>query len=294
MKKPSKFAAEITDFGNYLAAERGLSKNTLQAYVRDITAFAESVSENNVEALTQADVENFLAQLKKSQFTSASIARKFAALRVFFRFLKREGYLSKNATERLDTPKKDQLLPEVLSLEEIHLLLERPDPCTPKGACFRAVFHLIYGSGLRVSELCSLDFYDVEEAFIRVRGKGGKDRVVPVNSQAIAVLDHYSTHFRGCILDKKAPLFINEKGKRLHRNEVLFAIKEYAFQAGIKRKISPHTLRHSFATHLLDNGADIRVIQELMGHADINSTDRYMHLSRKGIKDKFQACHPRN
>jgi integrase/recombinase XerD len=213
---------------------------------------------------------------------------------MFFRFLKREGAIAKDVTLHLDSPRMWQLIPEVLTVPEVEMLLNAPDSSMRAGARDRAVLQVIYASGLRVSEVCGLNLYDVDEQVVRVRGKGGKERVVPIAKTAVLAIDYYLIHYRTSSEDKKeSPLFLSDRGKRIDRGHVWKRVKFYAKRVGITKEISPHTLRHSFATHLLENGADLRVIQEMLGHSSIATTDRYTHISQRHLVEAFQACHPR-
>ena len=275
----------------YLAAERGLSPNTLSAYERDIQKFLEF---SPPQETSQKNIVDWLEKLKKEGAASASISRALMALKVFFRFCKRENIVEKNPTQFLDSPKLWQLIPEVLSNTEVERLLASPDKETNAGSRDRAILELLYSSGLRVSELCGLNLHDVDDTFVRVLGKGSKERVVPVGKAAIEAIDHYLLHHRPEATGEKEPLFLNSRGKRMDRSIIWRRIKDYAKEAGIAKNISPHTLRHSFATHLLDGGADLRVIQEMMGHATINSTDRYTHISRSKLSNAFHTFHPSN
>ncbi|MEC7840400.1 MAG: site-specific tyrosine recombinase XerD [Chlamydiota bacterium] len=287
----------IDDFCLYISSEKGLSRNTIEAYHRDINAFAgyvRKVGVDNVTLITQEHIVSFLGSLKEGDYASASISRTLIAIKVFFRFLKRERYIEHNVAHYLESPKLWQLIPEVLSCEEVARLLAQPDYTTPLGARDRAILEVLYSSGLRVSEVCNLILYDVDDEFIRVFGKGRKERLVPIGTKAIEAVDHYLMHYR-CNYDseKLQNLFLTKNGKPVDRIFVWRMIKKYARDAKITKNISPHTLRHSFATHLLDNGADLRVIQEMMGHSNINSTDRYMHISKTHIQEAFDAFHPR-
>jgi integrase/recombinase XerD len=283
----------LSDFLNYLTSEKGLAQNTLQAYGRDIEKFLIHVK--NVEAVSEEHLTTFLLNLQECGYASSSVARAFIALKVFFRFLKREGVILINPTLYLSTPKFWQLIPEVLSIHEVERLLGAPDITTEQGCCGRAILELLYSSGLRVSELCGLKITDVDDEFVKVTGKGGKERIVPVGKAAILAIDDYLTCFRDLAgNERQTALFISSKGGgSLTRFEVWRRIKSYAKGAGITKNISPHTLRHSYATHLLDGGADLRVIQELLGHASISSTDRYTHISHGRLVEAFEAFHPR-
>lgn len=288
---------QIDDFLQYLAAEKGFSPHTLEAYSRDCSAFAEYMQRQGQSGFAQMkreDIVSYLSHLQEQRYAMASICRALMAIKVLFRFLKRELIIPLNIALLLESPKLWQLIPEVLTHEEVEKLLEAPDRATASGARDYAMLELLYSSGLRVSELCGLGLQDVDDTFVRVMGKGRKERLVPVGRKAIAALDDYLVRFRGESREEEnAPLFISRLGSRIDRVAVWRAIKNYARQAGVGKKISPHTLRHSFATHLLDHGADLRIIQEMLGHASISSTERYTHISKNRLQESFQACHPR-
>lgn len=281
----------------YIASEKGLAQNTLESYERDVNAFAAFLADKGVTAWDSASREHliaFLSHLQDQGYASSSICRTFIALKVLFRFLKRESSIQENITIHLSTPKLWQLMPEYLTQDEMDRLLQQPDAATPTGCRDLAVLEVLYACGLRVSELCGLKLYDVTDDYVKVKGKGGKERLVPIGRKAIKALDDYLTTFRGETGDdKNPPLFVTQKGKTLNRVSVWKMIKHRAQHAGITKNISPHTLRHSFATHLLDHGADLRVIQEMLGHASIQSTDRYTHVSQTHLKEAFDAFHPR-
>jgi len=287
----------LADFLSYIASEKGLSTNTVAAYRRDLEMFFELLkgrSKQALEEVSEGDVIAFLAQLKSERYASSSVCRSLVAVKVFFRFLKREKLIATDPTANLDSPKLWQLIPEVLTYEEVDALLKSPDPTDPMGARDRAVFEVIYASGLRVSEVCGLNLFDISENTVRVKGKGGKERIVPIAQAAIDAVDHYLIHFRDAQPEQKeAPLFVTSKGKRIDRTLVWQRIKFYGKKAGIGKPLSPHTLRHSFATHLLENGADLRVIQEMLGHASVATTDRYTHISQHHLSQAFSNFHPR-
>lgn len=284
----------IEDFLFYLASEKGLSKNTIEAYRRDLNILI-SILEKNHTSITQTgekEVGAFLEELQKRKFASSSICRAVVALKGLFRYLRKERIVSGEQSFYLDTPKVWQLVPEVLTEGEVKNLLGIPNNDDFIGARDKAILEVLYASGLRVSEVCGLNIQDVSDEAVRVKGKGGKERVVPIALVAVQSIDHYLLHFRGEAKNNEA-LFISQKGKRIDRTAVWDRLKIYAVKAGITKSISPHTLRHCFATHLLENGADLRVIQELLGHADINTTDRYTHISQKHLKEAFSKFHPR-
>lgn len=288
---------DITDFGTYIVSEKGLSSHTLEAYRRDIQAFlsfVEAKAAGSWGSVTAQDVVDFLGTLRASGYATASLCRSLVAIKVFFRFLKREGIIPINIATHLDTPKLWQIIPEILSTDEIERLLAEPDIQTQVGARDRAILEVLYACGLRVSELCQLSLYDVDDENVRVqKGKGGKQRIVPIGKKAIEALDKYLNYRTAAEKDRQEPLFLSKGGKAIDRIQVWRMIKAYAKAAGISKNISPHTLRHSFATHLLDHGADLRVIQDLLGHATISSTDRYTHISTSRLQDAFHAFHPR-
>ncbi len=288
---------EVEEFYLYIASEKGLAKNSVEAYQRDTEQFVDFLHANGVDSfhsVEQGQVIDFLSHLKEAQYATASICRAFIALKVLFRFLKREGLVKNNVMVYMESPKLWQLIPEVLTLKEIEQLIAATDRETDVGARDRAILELLYASGLRVSELCKVSLYDIDDHSVRVMGKGGKERVVPVGRRALEAVDHYLMHFRSAYdSEREQALFVTRNGKRIDRVSVWKMIKKYGKQVGIGKNISPHTLRHSFATHLLDHGADLRVIQELLGHASISSTDRYTHISRCRLQEAFQAFHPR-
>lgn len=278
----------IHDFLSYIGSEKGLSVNTIEAYGRDIRRFCDGVEDAKEETII-----SHLSELKEKGYASSSIYRSLMALRVFFRFLKREGFIDKDPTELLESPKMWQLIPEVLMTGEVEALLDAPNADEEEGTRDKAILETLYATGIRASELCSLNVHDVRENTVRVVGKGGKERIVPIGEEALQAIDTYLSKWR----DDKGegrPLFVTKKGKRMNRTTLWERVKFYAKKVEIQKEISPHTLRHSFATHLLDHGADLRVIQEMLGHADIGTTDRYTHLSKKRLFDAFDNFHPRN
>ena len=287
----------LSDFLSYLSAEKGLSKNTLEAYSRDVRLFLNMMAQEGITDLLQtkeAHLLKFLASLKNQGYASSSIYRTLITLKVLFRFLKRERLVEVDPSFYLDSPKVWQLLPEVLSVNEVDRLLAAPDSATPMGSRDKAILEVLYASGLRVSEVCGLNIHDVDEDFVRVKGKGSKVRVVPIAKAAVNAIDHYLIHHRGeAREEQESPLFVGMGAKRIDRQAVWKRVKFYAKKAGIQKSISPHTLRHSFATHLLENGADLRIIQEMLGHASIATTDRYTHVSQRHLNAAFEAFHPR-
>lgn len=287
---------ELADFISYIISEKGVSKNTVEAYSRDLQGLANYLEVIQIKSFTIAtseDLISYLSVLKNAQYAASSICRCLISIKTLYHFFKREGFLKENPALHLNTPKLWQTIPSILSIDEIDLLLAQPSP-KPSGLRDKAILELLYSSGLRVTELCELSIYSVDDRFVRVLGKGRKERLVPLGRKALKAIDDYLLHFRDRFDSKEElRLFLTNKGKPLSRIGVWKMVKKYAVQAEIKKTISPHTFRHTFATHLLDNGADLRVIQEMLGHANISSTDRYTHVSRSHLQEAFQRCHLR-
>lgn len=282
------------DFYLYIASEKGLSQNTQIAYKQDVEHFTGYLVKRGVQdfqMVEQAHILDFLKDFKDQGYASSTLGRLLMTLKVFFRFLKREGHLKTNITLYLKSPKIWQLVPSVLTSNEIERLIQEPNLTLESEARDRAIIEVLYGSGLRVSEVCSLKINDVQDTFVRVLGKGSKERLVPIGKKAIEAIDYYLKEFRN--EDQEPYLFITNKKKPVDRILVYKRLKYYAQRAGITKSFSPHSLRHSFATHLLDNGADLRVIQEMLGHASIGTTDRYTQVSQTRLKKAFEDFHPR-
>lgn len=287
----------LNDFVIYIGSEKGLAANTIEAYHRDVLSFIDFLESHlvrEIQETTQNHIINFLALLNAKSYATSSICRNLISVKVFLRFLKREGILTHNPALYVETPKLWQLIPDVLSLSEVEALLQQPNSVHEEGARDKAILELLYASGLRVSELCGIKINDIGDENLRVLGKGKKERIVPLGKHAIAAIDHYLMHYRSQFNSDELPiLFLSKRGNPMHRITIWRMIKIYAKNAGITKNISPHTLRHSFATHLLDNGADLRVIQEMLGHASISSTDRYTHISKVHLQKSFNEFHPR-
>lgn len=293
----SLFDCAIHDFIAYIASEKGLSLNTIEAYRRDITGFINHLKTQDFISFDQVKQEHivgYLSLLKEKQFASSTLARALIALRVLFRFFMKEQSIKCNPAAFLESPKMWQLIPEILTSEEVERLLNAPSENSFSGKRDKAILEVLYASGLRVSELCQLDINDVNDEYVRVVGKGGKERHVPIGKKAIEAVDEFLLHYRHHYNSEHCKaLFLTEKGKRVDRVLIWKIIKIYAKKCAISKNISPHTLRHSFATHLLENGADLRVIQEMLGHASIATTDRYTHISNQHLKAAFEKFHPR-
>lgn len=288
------FRQAIEDFMHYLSAERAFSPHTQAAYRRDLTKFflfIEQAGIHSLNALTEAHLLAFLREQHERHYASSSCSRASMAMKSFFRFLRREGVLSYHLARFIESPRIWQELPEVLSLDEVERLIAAPDPTSKRGARDRAILELFYSSGLRVSELCGLRIHDLDEDRLLVRGKGGKTRIVPLGRVAIDAIEHYLAHFHEAPGEDNPYIFLSDKGGALQRVALWKMVKSYARQAGITKSISPHTLRHTYATALLDGGADLRVIQELLGHSSIASTERYTHVSTHQLEEAFHRCH---
>ncbi|MBO8168244.1 MAG: site-specific tyrosine recombinase XerD [Thermoanaerobacteraceae bacterium] len=290
----------IDEFLHHLAVERGLAENTLSSYYRDLHQFFQWLEEKKVRSVDQAQrnhIMAYLLNLQKKGRAPATISRHLAALKSFYHFLVREGAVEKDPTANLDAPKLAKKLPQVMTPEEVDKLLAQPDATKPSGLRDRAMLELLYATGLRVSELVALDtsHVNLDLGYVQCMGKGAKERIVPMGSVAAECLDEYLRLGRKKLIkqpEEKA-LFVNMHGRRLTRQGFWKILKKYTRAAGITREITPHTLRHSFATHLLENGADLRAVQEMLGHADIATTQIYTHLTRTKIKEVYDKTHPR-
>lgn len=298
MKAYPLFEEEIQSFLHYISSEKGLALKTVQAYGSDLQLFS-GFSFNkgflSLKEMKEGELIEFLEALQSKGYASSSIYRILMTLKVFFRFLRKEKTIEKDVTLFLDLPKLWQLIPEILSQKEVDVLLAAPDTKTWIGSRDRAILEVLYATGIRVSELCGLNLFDIHDQTVRVLGKGSKERIVPIAKLSLDAVDEYLSLFRkeGVKDQKGEPLFTTKNHHRIDRFSVWSRIKYYAKKAMITKNISPHSLRHSFATHLLDHGADLRVIQEMLGHADISTTDRYTHLTSQHLHDRFQLFHPR-
>jgi integrase/recombinase XerD len=298
MGEPAAFRFE--QFQDYLTFERGLSDRTLSAYRRDLARWAAHLVERGVEAPSQVTPEalrQWVFALKDAGLAPSSIRRAQSAVRTYFAFLIAEGAVDVDPTERLESPRMGRRLPDVLSREEVEALLDATDPDASLHWRDRAILELLYASGMRVSELVGLPLsaLDLEEGFLTVFGKGSKERLVPVGEPALRAVRRYLADVRPK-LDKgggQGRVFLNARGAPLSRTSVWTLVKESARRAGITKKVSPHTLRHTFATHLLEGGADLAAVQELLGHADISTTQIYTHVDREYLRDVHRRFHPR-
>lgn len=287
-------------FLHYLIVEKGLSKNTIEAYGHNVNRFLNFLSEKKIESieeLSKVDLRTFLHFLKKKGLSSRSIARNLISIRMFLRFLQQEGILTVNPAESLELPKMAKILPEILSLEEVERLLVQPDHQTPLGGRDRAMLEILYATGMRVSELIRLSTHQIqlEGGYVILRGKGSKERIVPLGGEAIHWLKEYLDKSRPLLLKgRKSPfIFVNRTGKAMSRQQFWKCIKAYGRKAGIEKRITPHVIRHSFASHLLERGADLRSVQMMLGHVDISTTQIYTHVTGERLKKVHQRYHPR-
>jgi integrase/recombinase XerD len=289
----------VDSFLHYLVVEKGLAPNTIRAYARDLRAYHETLDGLGIDApgrLTRDALEIHAIRLSRRGLTPASRARMLSTLRHFHRFLAREGSGPEGVGERVSRPKLPRRLPHVLTLAQVEALLAQPDT-TPAGLRDRAMLEMAYGAGLRVSELCglSLDAVLENQNVVMVTGKGGKQRVVPYGRPAARALARYLAAGRPFLASGRVSphLFLNARGGAISRVGFFKRLKQHAAAAGIERRVSPHVLRHSFATHLLEGGADLRLVQELLGHADISTTQIYTNIDTRHILEAHRAFHPR-
>ncbi len=297
---------EINSFLNYLTVEKGFSVNTLDAYRNDLQQLASFAGEEAAKQGLISSWENFSRQvmlsymlnLKERNYAATTIARKVAATRSFFGFLKSEGTIKTDPTENMSSPSVGKSLPRPITISQVRQLLEQPAKLnTVEAKRDKAMLELLYASGMRISELVNLNLGDVntDEGFVKCFGKGHKERIVPIYEQAARSVQEYIAETRPKLAHKKdgVALFLNPRGDRLTRQGFWQKLKEYARAAGLGTRVSPHTLRHSFATHMLSGGADLRAVQELLGHANISTTQVYTHLTSEHVRRTYERSHPR-
>jgi integrase/recombinase XerD len=299
---PLEMAEGLDAFGVFIELEKGHSRHTVEGYQRDLCQCAEFLGKKKKRQawveVSGEDISDWLDSLSRTGYSPASLARKLSAIRHCARFLVSEKVLKSDFTELLSSPKLNRKLPETLSAEEVDSLLDAPSRHSPQGLRDRAFLELMYSSGLRVTELCNLSLQDIDldEGFLRVQaGKRGKDRLIPVGQKAVEAVQQYLHNGRPELVRSKtgSDLFLSNRGSGMSRKTVWHWIKVYAERAGIKKPVKPHLLRHSFATHLLSNGADLRAIQEMLGHSDIGTTEIYTRVDTKRLVDAHQQYHPR-
>lgn len=292
----------LKDYLHFLRVERQLANNTLTSYERDLQSYIHTLS-NRQQLTSLHEVERIhilahLQILKTSGKSSRTMARHISSIRSFHQFLLREKISSTDPSVHLEMPQLERKLPKILSLEEVEELLAIPNTTKPQGLRDRAMLEVLYASGMRISECINLSLQDIHitMGFVRCFGKGGKERIIPLGRTAISACDEYLREGRPKLtkVDHRTDvIFINQRGKPLTRQGVWKLMKEHAVKAGIKNEITPHTLRHSFATHLIENGADLRAVQEMLGHADISTTQIYTHVSKTRLKEVYKQFHPR-
>lgn len=282
----------VEKFLRHLEVERGMSGHTLRAYRKDLEEFA-AYAPKNVDDIEMIDVRGFVAQQIRNGLSKTTAGRRLSSVRSFLRYLTREGYLTANPAKLVTTPKSERHLPKFLSVDDVFSLIEKPDTIGFIHARDRAVLELLYSSGLRVSEIAGLNVEDVNtrEGLVKVRGKGRKERIVPMGSKAVDALRGYMTE-KLLLKKKNKILFLNKRGTGLSERGVRRIVVKYARLIGVSGPIGPHTLRHTFASHLLQAGADLRVIQELLGHASLSTTQKYTHLDITHLMDIYDKAHP--
>jgi integrase/recombinase XerC len=293
----------ISLFLQYLEVERNLSANTVRSYSIDLQQFFQYVSEQKIPSIKDIDhlfIREYLAVLQKDEYQKRTVARKLSSLRSFFKYAYRNGDIEVNPMEKVTSPKLGKKLPSFLYLESVEMLLNAPD-YSPAGIRDKAVLEVLYASGMRVGELEQLNcsHIDFENLQALVVGKGNKERIVPLGSYSVAALKEYLQKVRPIYAARvtvdgdRDALFLSQKGTRLSSRGIRWLIKKYVEKASLQSGVSPHSLRHSFATHLLEQGADLRAVQELLGHRSLSTTQIYTHVSRKRLKDIYDRCHPR-
>ena len=289
----------LSEYKQYLIVEKGLSKNTIYSYLRDLIAFSNFIGEeyeiNQIENINKEHIHLYLKELSKTNCTN-SISRKLVSLRMLYIFLVKENIVKENLMSSFTLPKRDKKLPIVLSQEEMIEILDGIIVCDPISSRNRCMVELLYATGMRISELLNLTLKDlnIKMGFIKVIGKGNKERMIPIGSYVGEILEQYINDYRAEFnIKNDSLLFFNKHGQRLSREEFYSILQTIVNSTSITKKVSPHTFRHTFATHLLENGADLRSIQELLGHSDISTTTIYTHISNQKIRSEYQQFHPR-
>lgn len=299
MTRPYDLEGALREFLGYLAVERGSSPNTIEAYTRDLTRYVRYLSDEGVtspDAVERRHVEAFLEELSEAGLAASSVERSLSAIKSFHRFMVAEQITENHPTAQLPLPKIPKRLPDVLTIDQAQALLDQPFPQTPAGQRDRTMLEVLYGCGLRVSELCGLDVRDVflGEELVRVMGKGSKERIVPLMGTANEAVDEYLRKWRPRLAgaSRSAAVFLSVRGRRVSRQTVHTEVARYGRLVGLEG-LHPHTLRHSFATHLLEGGADLRIVQELLGHSSISTTQIYSHVDRTHVRWDYLTSHPR-
>ena len=294
----------LDEFLSFLSAEKGASNNTVAAYRNDLRQLATYMKPKedgkSWERVDRMIIQDFILDLKKRKYAETTVAREVAAIRSFFSFLESEGMISGNPTEGLASPRVGKMLPKAISPNEVDELLEQPcKRSTPEARRDRAMLELLYATGMRVTELVSLDLtnlnLDPENAYVKCSGKGAKERVIPIHEQAAEAVQEYLDEPRPALVRNKneKALFVNRRGERLTRQGFWLILKGYARAANLREDVTPHTLRHSFATHMLRGGMPLRHVQEMLGHANISTTQVYTHLTTEHVREVYEKAHPR-
>ena len=299
-KGSASFEHHFDRLQQYLIVEKGLSRNTLAAYLSDLQRFKDFIQQTHLpsfQALAPDHIIDYLAKRRQQGIAARTLARELVSIKTLYRFLREEGTLAIDPTEQISTPQQRQVLPDVLSLDEVERLLGAPDTGTPLGRRDAAMLEVFYATGLRVSELVALNLEDVHAVTgcIKVRGKGGKERLVPMGEVAAGCVENYVLTGRPELARGRqaVALFINRSARGLTRQALWRIVKKYVQQVAIHKSISPHTLRHSFATHLLAGGADLRSLQQMLGHVDISTTQIYTHVVQQRLRAVYREHHPR-
>lgn len=301
MKEIDNIEFIIEKYQAYLQLEKGLSKNTLEGYTDDINKLLNYLNDENISlrSTTEDDLHNLICTLHDIGIQPRSQARTISGIKSFFKFLNLENYIDKNPTLLLESPRLGRALPETLSIDEINRIIVAIDLSKPEGQRNKAIIETLYSCGLRVSELINLQISQIyaNDEYIIVQGKGNKQRLVPISQTALYEIQKYITEYRSNLTIKKGyddTLFLNRRGAQLTRVMIFYIIKTHCQLAGIRKEVSPHTLRHSFATHLLEGGANLRAIQQMLGHESITTTEIYVHIDRNYLRQEILRHHPRN
>jgi len=285
----------IDKFINYLKIEKNVSKHTIINYTTDLKAFSLFLGEADIDSVDHLVLRRFLAELRGKNYSKRTIARKLASLRSFFKFLYREGHIKSNPITAVSSPKLDKKLPKFLDIGKVTKLILSPDVKKASGLRDRAILETLYSCGIRVSELVGLNIDDIDfiSGVIKVLGKGRKERMIPIGDMALGSIRRYTEGKRSGRAKERKAVFLNSRGSRLTDRSVRRVIDKYIHACSIEEKISPHSLRHSFATHLLDRGADLRSVQELLGHMNLSTTQIYTHVTMERLKNVYDKTHPR-
>ena len=285
----------IQKFEGYLSVEKNYSPHTIKNYLSDLEEFSKFLSGEEITNVSYLTIRKFLAHLRSGNISKRSVCRKLSTLRSFFKFLQRDGYIKANPVESISTPKMDKKLPIFLDEKTAARLVTAPETKDFQGTRDRAILETLYSTGIRVGELVGIDLSDVDfiSGVIKVLGKGRRERLAPVGDKAVGAIREYMEHRSAKKLEEKKPLFLNKSGKRLTDRSIRRIIERYIKKLSIKEHVSPHTLRHSFATHLLNHGADLRSVQELLGHKNLSTTQIYTHVTMERLKSVYDKAHPR-